>query len=554
MRNKYKIIPVIVFLFLSEIVLSQISEGGTPLSFSGKVSTAFQEVFIAPPDLDLLAREDAIQSKDGSGYRFAVLLPVNLNMKNSGTWEEMDDGSKIWRLRLFSEGAEAVSLYFDKFHIPEGGKLFLYDDNMTQLLGAFTLENNKESGRFATGLMQGSSVILEYNLPSGSNDVPEISVSDFGYAYRGVYSNERGFGGSDPCEINIGCSPEGDSWQDEKHGVCRIQIKVGGAAYWCSGSLVNNVRNDKTPYVLTADHCAFKFGHYASQEDLDSWIFYFNYFSDECENPPSEPGSDSFTGAVKIAQGGNHSLTGSDFYLVLLQDNIPPDYNLYFNGWNTADVPVSHGVTIHHPEGDIQKISTFTTPLQTSSFNGNGLPSHWKVYWSETENNWGVTEGGSSGSPLYDSLGRIIGTLTGGLASCSNQEDPDYYGKFSYHWTSNGNADTAQLKPWLDPDNTGVTTLNGTYVGIDNRKISNNNEIKIHPNPSKGFIKINFINFGHSKIELTIIDLLGNIRKSGRIVEPDKELEISLDGLPSGIYFVRAVQDNVVIVKRIIKN
>jgi hypothetical protein len=155
---------------------------------------------------------------------------------------------------------------------------------------------------------------------------------------------------------------------------------------------------------------------------------------------------------------------------------------------------------------------------------------------------------------LYDSLGRVIGTLTGGLASCNNQEDPDYYGKFSYHWTSNGNADTAQLKPWLDPDNTGVTALNGTYVGIENHKISDNHEINIHPNPSNGFIKINFINFGHSKIELTIIDLLGNIRMRSSDVKPDEEFDISLDGLPAGIYFVKAVQDNVVIVKRIIKN
>ena len=198
MRDKYKIIPVLFFLLLSEIVLSQISEGGSPLSFYERVSTSFQEVFITPPDLNILAEEDAKQLKDGSGYRFAVLLPVNLNINNSGTWEEAGDGSKIWRLRLFSEGAEAVSLYFDEFKIPEGGKLFLYDDQKKQLLGAFSSGNNKESGRFATGLLRGSSVILEYDSPPDSKNLPELSVSDFGYAYRGVYNNYRGFGGSDP--------------------------------------------------------------------------------------------------------------------------------------------------------------------------------------------------------------------------------------------------------------------------------------------------------------------------------------------------------------------
>ncbi len=55
----------------------------------------------------------------------------------------------------------------------------------------------------------------------------------------------------------------------------------------------------------------------------------------------------------------------------------------------------------------------------------------------------------------------MIGTLTGGLAGCDDPDKPDYYGKFSYHWQSNGTADTAQLKPWLDPDDTGVLSLDG---------------------------------------------------------------------------------------------
>ncbi len=548
------IIALLITFILSEKVSAQISEGGTPLSFSEKVSTAFQEVFVVPPDINKLAVEDNSHLKDTYGYRFGVLLPVDLSIKNSGTWEETAKGSKIWRLKLFSEGAEAVSLYFDDFRLPEGGKLFLYSESGKIVKGAFTSGNNRESGSFATGLIPGSTVVLEYDAPGDVAEMPEMTISNFGYAYRGVYDNEKGFGGSDPCEVNVNCSPEGDDWQEEKHSICRIQVKVGGAAYWCSGSLVNTVRDDATPYVLTADHCAYKFGHYATQADLDQWIFYFNYFSDDCENPQTEPGSDSFTGAVKIAQGGEHATTGSDFYLVLLQDDIPDSYNLYFNGWNAQDNPVSQGVTLHHPEGDIQKISTFTTPLISSSFNGNGLPSHWKVNWSETANNWGVTEGGSSGSPLFDSLGRVIGTLTGGLASCNNQEDPDYYGKFSYHWTSNGTADTAQLKPWLDPDNTGVTSHHGTFVGVENYIASDRYDIKIYPNPVNDVITIKFINFGNSKIEVLLIDLLGKIRKRMEMNIENNTMDLPVRGLPPGIYFLKITDGNIIVVKRVIKN
>jgi PKD repeat protein len=91
----------------------------------------------------------------------------------------------------------------------------------------------------------------------------------------------------------------------------------------------------------------------------------------------------------------------------------------------------------------------------------NGLQSHWEVGWNETANGHGVTEGGSSGSPLLDSYGRIVGTLTGGLSSCNSPNEKDYFGMFPYHWASNGTTDDQQLKPWLDPDNTGVSYLDG---------------------------------------------------------------------------------------------
>jgi PKD repeat protein len=94
------------------------------------------------------------------------------------------------------------------------------------------------------------------------------------------------------------------------------------------------------------------------------------------------------------------------------------------------------------------------------------------VVWSETESGHGVTEGGSSGSPLFDPSGFIVGHLSGGRASCIQNELPDYYGKFSYSWASNGSDSSRQLKPWLDPINSGVQWLKGsdfdsTYVSAD---------------------------------------------------------------------------------------
>ena len=72
-----------------------------------------------------------------------------------------------------------------------------------------------------------------------------------------------------------------------------------------------------------------------------------------------------------------------------------------------------------------------------------------------------TTEGGSSGSGLWDENHRIVGQLHGGQAACGNSIN-DYYGKFSMSWDGNGSTSSAsRLSDWLDPQNTGVSTLDG---------------------------------------------------------------------------------------------
>ncbi|MDD5696174.1 MAG: T9SS type A sorting domain-containing protein, partial [Bacteroidales bacterium] len=126
-------------------------------------------------------------------------------------------------------------------------------------------------------------------------------------------------------------------------------------------------------------------------------------------------------------------------------------------------VASEEGVGIHHPQGDIKKISTYPEPVFSSQWSSNGLQSHWRVFWTATANGHGVTEAGSSGSPLLNQHGLIVGTLTGGESSCGNTGGADFYGKFSYHWKSNGQDAASQLEPWLDPDHEGVQVLGGTY-------------------------------------------------------------------------------------------
>ena len=506
--KKENFLKAIIFIFcisFNYLATAQISQGGTPPSFFSKnLKNNFQEINVQKPNVEQLLLEDKENDKQAVPLRFAKLLEVNFDINNSGTWTNIPGKGRIWRLKITSDGALAIGIYYNDFRIPRGGQLFLYNEDKSQVIGAFTEINNTKNKLFATELIQGETTILEYFEPYGVFEKPEIGISEISYAYRAVNSlfvkGTDGFGDSGSCEVNVNC-PEGDNWQDQKRSLARVLVKRTGSSMWCSGSLINNTMEDCMPYFLTADHC----GKYSSEDDINQWIFYFNYESTTCPNPEEEPSSNTIVGATKKASFGWEA--GSDFFLVLLNQGIPSSYNPYFGGWNRNNSSSPNGVTIHHPEGDIKKISTYTVPITSSTW-GDTPNTHWKVTWAATVTNHGVTEPGSSGCPVYDNFGHVIGTLTGGQSSCSNLYGPDFYGKFSYSWDSCGIDSTSQLKYWLDPIDIGVNQIDG---------INNITQIEdfiadkaiIAPNPTSGEININLDNHEPHDVEIIVYSLLG---------------------------------------------
>jgi len=445
---------------------AQINRGGTPPGFNYGGGQKIPTIEIGQIDYDRIHREDMSRDASGEPYRFAVIIKTDLSPDRAGIWTTCPGSGRLWRMKITSPGALALGLYFDRFRLPEGSRLFVYDEKAVKIIGAFTSDNNNPEEVFATEMVPGSTAVIEYVEPVATSGGYLLHLSGVAHAYRGVDflfdGGARGFGDSGPCEVNVNCS-EGDAWQNEKKGVVRISVRNGSYLFWCSGSLINNTSGDFTPYILTADHCAFYSGQYVTAQDLRQWIFYFNYEAPGCDTPLREPTYRSMTGATLVAHGGNTGTTGSDFYLVLMDQKVPGTYDPYFNGWNRDNVVSDGGVCIQHPEGDIKKISTYDTPTVSSEWNGNGLQSHWRVQWQATAHGHGVTEGGSSGSPLFNQAGLIIGTLTGGESSCDNPNGHDYFGKFYWHWQSNGTTAATHLSDWLDPAATGEHQLPGRY-------------------------------------------------------------------------------------------
>jgi len=538
----------LIFLCLSiSFVFAQDNIGGTPPSFIySNLQTDIDYVTVQSPDLAQLAIEDLDRSQKSEPYRIGLTLPVDFSLNNSGTWTDLpEENASLWRLTVKSEGATAIGFGYTSFYMPEGARLFLYNKDKSKIIGAYTSLNNADNYYFSNEKVNGDEITLELLVPNDKRSAVLLHITELDYFYRGGENSldtwtplTIGPESSGTCEVNVVCTSEGANWQDEKKGVCKLDIRIGSSWFNCTGSLVNNTSQNCTPYVLLADHCHYD-GGYATTADYSAWKFYFHYQATLCSGTTAT-GTFVKSGCTLKAHdtyGSNN--TGSDFCLVQITTPITQD--VYYNGWDRNNVTSTSGVSIHHPAGDIMKISTYTTAL--SSYNIGGVGTHWLVYWAATTNGHGITEGGSSGSPIFNSAGNIIGTLTGGGSYCDTPNDPDYYGKVYYHWDLNGSTSAKRLKDWLDPTNTGVTSLAGRgacSAGVTELK-SNEEKINIYPSPANTEIVIGIASTENTIENVTIYNVMGVVVKNISVLNMEtNKATIDISDLAEGVYYLTA--------------
>jgi hypothetical protein len=458
---------------------AQITTDETPFGFDIGISKSLGDVplqLLSAPDMVQIETEDEVNDTRPGPLRFAYPVPVNYTLTNSGIWQTLEDSSRLWRLKVRLPGAISTHALYDKFWLPKGAKFFVYSEETKQYIGAVTSEflegDSINPVAFSTGLIYGETVTFEYHQPAGIRDSAIISISRIDYGYRFIDNpyeiQTRGFGDAGDCQVNINCE-EGQNWQNEKRAVARVSIPLSYGSGWCSCALVNNTGNDNTPYVLTADHCLQdEYGNYLfdaiDNNNASQWIFYWAYEHYGCNNS-GEPFTRSTTGATVTA---NNDV--SDFALLrLTQDpRILSGFTPYYLGWDRSGNSGTGGVGIHHPMGDVKKISTYSiTPFNSYCANSN---LYWDINFISTPNGHSVMQPGSSGSPLINTNRHIIGQLYGPYDvdrcpayQCDNPSGQQVaYGKFNVSWTGNGALDNRRrLHDWLDPFGTAPTTLSG---------------------------------------------------------------------------------------------
>jgi hypothetical protein len=153
----------------------------------------------------------------------------------------------------------------------------------------------------------------------------------------------------------------------------------------------------------------------------------------------------------------------TDFALFELTSTaVSSNTNLTWLGWDKSGDTPSTGTIIHHPMGDVMKISQdYDTLIKNDStiYFDNGAPITPYTHW-ELELDSGVVIYGSSGSPLLDSYKRLIGQVHSGRnVTCPPQITR--CGCFHLSWTGDGSND-GRLSNWLNPQGPALTK---TYMG-----------------------------------------------------------------------------------------
>ena len=375
----------------------------------------------------------------------AVICTLNTDYSNTGVWNNTVGGLRYWRTAVRVRDATSISLVFSKFRLEKGVRLFVYDVQQKEILGAFTSKNNKESGLFAVSAVHADRLIVELQVMSFVEDPGELELGwvaiDYNMAKSTKAVQDTFFRMSGECNVDINCDMD-SIVQVVKHSVVRI---VYDGTERCTGTLMNNTRNNGYPFLLTAGHCI------DNQLRANTALFYFNYESPVCNGPDGSTAL-SISGANLLATT-NHQL---DFSLLELSEPIPFFYRPYYAGWDHRNDPPASSYTIHHPQGDVKKISTDDDRAESASFGeGYDPDTHWRILHWET----GTTEKGSSGCGLFNQDSRLTGTLTGGSAMCGYSFD-DFFQKLYDSWADYPLAEN-QLKYWLDPLLSEIQYLDG---------------------------------------------------------------------------------------------
>ena len=308
------------------------------------------------------------------------------------------DGSQVIVLIVKSSGASGIGVHFRNFALADGEEVYVYGTGPNSIVfGPFTDKGPWGGGEFWSGTVDGDTAVIEFYKKPGENGegfaIFEIShiLAELDWRLR---PNEPDVLG---CQIDASCY--GDR---EKDAVGRILFNNNGM-FVCTGTLLNDLAEDRTPYFLTANHCV------STQAVAQTVEVYWFYQTTSCNSGVLRSWVHSPPGANLLA-----GQSSNDFSLLRLLNNAPN--GAVFSGWTSASQSTGTSVFgLHHPDRySPPSIPSYlrrsTGSITSTNESCLSLANAYQIHWTA-----GATEPGSSGSGLFTSNGHQLV----GVASCA---------------------------------------------------------------------------------------------------------------------------------------
>lgn len=419
------------------------------------------QVALGPLPASTAAKSSAVADKNAplkiGESRTVAATATSATLGSRLNWNTLADGTQVAAVAFTAEGAKGLRLGVRVDALPAGAVLRFYSSSEGQVSEVTAAQiSAQRQASAAAGLDQadarmiwgpdtsGATSVLEVQLPAGASPaqaqlaVPQLSHLTTTVADIATGKAAGDIGSSGSCNLDVMCS----AYQSEGRSVARMTFVDGGSTYLCTGTLMNDTQNSRTPYFLTANHCV---DTQAAASTLNTYWFY----------RAASCGSSQLDSAATVRTGGADLLYSNatiDATLLRLKDSAPA--NVLYAGSYYGSVASGTGTLgVHHPMGDLQKYSIGSVAgfgICTTASNGDiSCGSASETSATKLQISWssGTTEGGSSGSAIFAQSGDtryVVGTLTGGTASCTYRNGSDYYARFQ-------NAFSDGIQKWLAP-------------------------------------------------------------------------------------------------------
>ncbi len=353
-----------------------------------------------------------------------------------GAMSRTPDGGFVWTSVIEVPGAAAVRLNIDSLALPAGTELYLYND-FGQVHGPYTGAGPQGTGNFWSHTVNGGRIHVQLR-HFGQADRKTMAAAHFAITEVGVIGERfikamierpadpftKSFCSfNEPCIENASCSSIPSAIQPARDAIAHILFRSGGFFFICSGGLLTDTDSGtQIPHFLTANHCMSK------SREASSLEAFFQY-STNCNGACYDP-----DGVVPSTLGSSIQATSrnSDFTLLRLDQAAPA--GSAFLGWTATPVANSNGTDlfrISHPAGAPQAYSR--DDVDTNAGTCSSLPRGNFIY---SRGSFGGTEGGSSGAPVLNSGGQVVGQLFGACGTnvndaCDNASNATVDGAFA---------------------------------------------------------------------------------------------------------------------------